>query len=84
MSDWQPIETAPPEEGVPFLVLLPKNDVAPFVILQVSWFEGRMYPDARNACIDWEDGITTATHWMPAPPLPRRHVHLTAIRSESK
>jgi len=40
--------------------------VAPFVILQVSRFEGRLYPDARDACIDWEDGITTATHWMPA------------------
>lgn len=63
---WQPIETMPETEDVPFLVLLPKNDIAPFVILQVTRFEGRLYPDARNACIDWEDGITTATHWMYA------------------
>jgi hypothetical protein len=73
VEGWRPIETAPKDEGVPFLVLLPKNDVAPFVVLQVSWFEGRMYPDARNACIDWDDGITTATHWRPAfpPPTPK-------------
>ena len=68
---WQPIETAPKEECAPFLVLLPKNDVAPFVVLQVCWFEGRMYPDARDACIDWEGGITTATHWMPTPAVAR-------------
>lgn len=64
---WQPIETAPTSEEEPFLVLLPKNGVAPFVVLQVSRFEGRLYPDARDACIDWENGITTATHWMPTP-----------------
>jgi hypothetical protein len=68
-SAWQPIETAPTSEEEPFLVLLPKNDVAPFVILQVSRFEGRLYPDALDACIDWENGVTTATHWMKCPAL---------------
>lgn len=57
-------------ETTSFLVLLPKNAVADYVVLQVSWFEGRMYPDARDACIDWEDGITTATHWQPLPSPP--------------
>lgn len=71
-DDWKPIDTAPRVENYPFLVLLPGNDVAPFIVLQVSIFEGRLYPDARDACIDWEYGITAATHWKrcPAPPKP--------------
>lgn len=67
---WRGMETVPMDEEKSFLVLLPKNDVAPFVVLQVSRFEGRLYPDARNACIDWDDGITTATHWQPLPSPP--------------
>lgn len=70
--EWQPIETKPEEGSGSFLVLLPENGVADYVVLQVSIYEGRMYPDARDACIDWKDGITTATHWQPAllPPKP--------------
>jgi len=70
MTKWKTIETAPKDDLIPFLVLLPKNDVADYIVLQVSRYEGRMYPDAKDACIDWEDGITTATHWMllPEPP----------------
>ena len=66
-SAWQPIETAPDSriESVPFLVLR-----RGFVV-QVSWFEGRLYPDAMESCIDWDDGITDATHWMPLPALPK-------------
>ena len=70
-DDWQPIHTAPRVENDPFLVLLPGNDVAPFIVLQVSIFEGRLYPDARDARIDWQDGITTATHWKRCPALPK-------------
>jgi hypothetical protein len=73
LSDWRPIKTAPTDELEPFLVLMPKNDVADFVIVQVSRFEGRLYPDALNGAIDWDDGITTATHWMPALKLPRAY-----------
>ena len=61
---WQPIETAPKSEATSFMVL--RKGVA----IQVSWFEGRLYPDAREACIDWEEGITDATHWRPLPPAP--------------
>lgn len=61
---WQPIEKAPKSESTSFMVL--RKSVA----IQVSWFEGRLYPDAREACIDWEDGIIDATHWMPLPPAP--------------
>lgn len=71
---WLPIKTLDLKQqehiGESFLVLLPKNDMAPYVILQVSLYEGRMYPDARDGCIDWENGITTATHWMPLTPAP--------------
>ncbi len=70
MSEWQPIETAPISEGEPFLVLLPKNDVAPFVILQVARFEGNLFPDHLDGCIDYSDTVMTATHWMPCPALP--------------
>lgn len=58
---WQPIETAPTREDEPFLILRRG------VVIQVSWFEGRMYPDAREACVSWEDGITDAQAWMPLP-----------------
>ena len=60
---WKPIETAPNhlEESKPFLIR--RRGIA----IQVSWFEGRMYPDAREAAIDWDDGILDATHWMPLP-----------------
>ncbi len=64
MTEWQPIETAPEDEAESFLVLRRG------VVLQASWFEGRLYPDALEACVDWDDGITDATHWMPIPPLP--------------
>lgn len=63
MLNWKPIETKPQQEDQPFLVLLPKNAVADFVILQVTIFEGAMYPDHMNGMIDYGDRVTTATHW---------------------
>lgn len=64
---WQPINSAPKEEGISFLVFRPKHGekYTWASIIQVSNFQGRMYPDARDACIDWDDGIENATHWMP-------------------
>jgi hypothetical protein len=61
---WMPIESAPTSEAEPFLVL--RHGIA----VQVSWFEGRLYPDALEACVDFDDGIADATHWMyrPQPP----------------
>ena len=51
---WQPISTAPKDEINPFLVLLPGKDVCKTLAVQVSNFEGRMYPDCRDGIIDWE------------------------------
>jgi len=64
---WRPISEAPKSEHKPFLVQLPGNDMADYIVMQVSNFEGRMYPDARDGCIDWEDGITNAVAWRPLP-----------------
>jgi hypothetical protein len=70
---WLNIKTAPMDDEMrPFLVLLPKNDVAPFVILQVTPFEGSLYPDHMDGNIDWDDRVTTATHWTPCPALPAK------------
>lgn len=68
---WRLIKTMPQTEDVPFLVLLPKNSVADFVIVQVTRFEGQIYPDHMDGAIDWDDRVTTATHWMPAEPPPK-------------
>jgi len=65
--EWQPISTAPKDGRFSFLVLMPGNDVADFVVLQVSNFEGRMYADGKDAIIDYQDAITSATHWQPLP-----------------
>lgn len=59
VPSWQPIETAPKSEADSFMVL--RDGVA----IQVSWFEGRLYPDALGYLVDWHDGITDATHWAP-------------------
>lgn len=68
-SAWRTMDDAPKEEdGVPFLVRLPKNSVADFIAMQVTIFEGRMYPDHLDGNIDYQDGIENATGWMPLPP----------------
>lgn len=64
---WQPIDTAPTKEDAPFLVMTPGNGVARFLILQVTCFEGALYPDHLDAAVSYSDRITNATHWMPAP-----------------
>lgn len=65
LTGWQPIETAPKEELEPFLVFVPWDYIGDGVVIQVSMFEGRMWPDGKESCIDWNDAITNATHWMP-------------------
>lgn len=71
ISGWQPIETRPTEDCVNFLVLLPGNDMAKYLILQVSGFEENIYADHLDGCIDWSDRILNATHWMPLPKPPK-------------
>lgn len=68
---WLYIASAPKEEGISFLVLRPTQEGPP-IIEQVSWFEGRLYPDALEGAIDWGDGITTATYWRPLPSPPEK------------
>ncbi|MGQ3297712.1 hypothetical protein [Reyranella sp.] len=63
---WQPIETAPTKEDVPFLVMTPGNGVARFLILQVTRFQGALYPDHKDGTVGYDDAVTNATHWMPA------------------
>lgn len=72
-GEWNAFENnveIPFDEHEPFLVLLPGNDAAKFLIVQVSFFEGRMYPDAKDCIIDHSDEITNATHWKPCGDVP--------------
>src|SRR4051812_7944839 len=68
MGEWQDIATVPTSEDEPFLVRLPGNDMCKTLAIQVSIFEGNMYPDCKDGIIDWEDRITNADAWMPLPP----------------
>lgn len=65
-AEWRPIETAPKDELTNFLVYW-ENDLNAKVIVQVSWFEGYLYPDHLGCAIDYDSRITGATHWMPLP-----------------
>lgn len=38
-----------------------------FLAVQVSNFEGQMYPDAFGGSIDYGDRVTHATHWCELP-----------------
>lgn len=66
-TGWQPIATAPTSEREPFLVKTPGNDAASQLVLQVSVFEGNMYPDHMGCNVDFGDRVTTATEWCPVP-----------------
>lgn len=70
--EWKTIDTAPKDEALSFLVFVPVTKPVEEwdVIIQVSWFQGYLYPDSKQACVDWDDAITTATHWMPLPDSP--------------
>ena len=72
---WKPMSSAPQTEHTPFLVYLPRTmagsrEVNEPCIVQVSRFEGNLYPDAMANLIDWSDRITTATAWRPVFPPP--------------
>ena len=68
--NWKTIESAPTDETVSFLVFCKSKYLVP-VILQVSRFEGQLYPDAMEHCIDWDDRIKSATHWAELPEFPK-------------
>lgn len=55
----------PWREGVPYLVLRHGNDAADFLVQQVQVFEGHLYPDALDFCVDWDDRVEDAVGWLP-------------------
>jgi hypothetical protein len=66
---WLPIETRPKEETFSYLVFVPKTQSTDDydVALQVSNFQGEMYPDHMQNLVDWEDAVKNPTHWRPLP-----------------
>ncbi len=68
-SKWQLIESMPRNEEKPFLVLMDSGE-KDLVVMQVSMFEGNLYPDHLGAAIDYHDIVTTAKYWMPLNALP--------------
>ena len=72
MSDllpWQPIEPAPKDDNVPFLIHRLDEYRKPMFV-QGTRFEGWLYPDWKECIIDWDDRILDATHWAPLPAPP--------------
>lgn len=72
---WKPMSSAPQTEHTPFLVYLPRTmagsrEVNEPCIVQVSRFEGNLYPDAMQHVVDWSNRITSATAWRALPPPP--------------
>ena len=72
VGQWRPIETAPKDEAYGgFLVRVPSEDGRALVVIQVSNFEGVMYPDIHGFNVDREDQVTKAVDWMPLPEGPK-------------
>lgn len=69
---WRLKQGMPMDEGVSFLVLWENDDNA-MVAVQVSWFQGDLYPDSLGSEADYDDRINLAhiTHWQPLPELPQ-------------
>lgn len=67
--EWQPIETAP-KDGTRILLYKKNKTDAYWCIVEAEWFEGQFYACSKEDIIDWDAGILTATHWMPAPKIP--------------
>lgn len=69
VSGWRPIETAPQQDDHSFLVLRNVGRGMTYA-MQVSRFEGEMYPDHLDSNVDYGDRVTDATHWQPLPEPP--------------
>ena len=66
LSEWNYMNTYPINvEAQPYLLLLPKNSVADFVIVQVSNYQSNAYPDHLDTNIDYDDRVdlTKALMW---------------------
>lgn len=68
--DWKTIDSAPKDEIKSYLVWVPKRKGIDEYdsVIQVSNFQGDMYPDNKQCCIDWGDRIQGATHWAEYKP----------------
>lgn len=68
---WMTISTAPTSEDISFVALVPMGDHQDgSVEVQVTRFEGSLYPDIKGENIDRADAITNATHWRRRYPAP--------------
>lgn len=67
---WLPIETAPQQDDYSFLVRRSPRGKNWTYTMQVSRFEGNMYPDHLDSNVDFDDRVTDATHWAPMLPAP--------------
>lgn len=67
VSGWQPIASAPHDEESTFLVRMPWREPGPFLVLQVTVFQGDMYPDHLGFNVAFDDRVTNATEWRPLP-----------------
>lgn len=66
-SQWLPMESAPKDESTPFLALVPVAGADKPVAIQVSNFQGDMYPDHLGNIVDFDDRVRTAVGWMSLP-----------------
>jgi len=70
-NGWYDIECVTEQEYVSYLVYVPRGAKYDYdCMVQVSNFEGRMYPDAMQSAVDWSDQVVGATHWKPLPEPP--------------
>ena len=66
---WEYIDSRPTSENAPFVVLC-KTENYGFVEIQVSNFQGDMYPDYLDLNIDYSDRVVGAVYWRSCWELP--------------
>jgi len=65
VTGWQGMDSAPTDEIDSFIVLRQGVSDCAFLELQVSRFQGDLYPDHMGSNIDYGDRITDAVAWRP-------------------
>lgn len=53
----EPLKGMPRKDGISFLVLAPDCKRRDFIWQQVSWFEGKLYPDAMSYILNYKGSI---------------------------
>lgn len=70
-GDWKRISSAPRSEDFSFIVFIPVMDHPEGGYeLQVTRFEGNLYPDHLESNVNHEDVVKGATHWRRRDPPP--------------